>query len=148
MHSYGRDRENHHLLPTGRGCSRLARVLGIKRLISRTWYRHYAIEVPDSNYAQARVFPIIDYDGHHIPFDDDSFDIVFSSNVMEHICDLHQTNREIQRVLRSDGYCVHVIPTHSWRFWTTLSAFPTAFQYAGALKSQLLPRKIPKRNVV
>ena len=107
-----------------------------------------AIEVPDSNYAQARVFPIIDYDGHHIPFDDDSFDIVFSSNVMEHICDLHQTNREIQRVLRSDGYCVHVIPTHIWRFWTTLSAFPTAFQYAGALKSQLLPRKIPKRDVV
>ncbi len=107
-----------------------------------------AIEIPDSNYAQARVFSIIDYDGHHIPFDDASFDIVFSSNVMEHICELHQTNREIQRVLRSNGYCVHVIPTHIWRFWTTLSAFPTAFQYAGALKSRLLPRGIPKRNVV
>jgi SAM-dependent methyltransferase len=106
-----------------------------------------AIEIPDSNYAQARVFSIIDYDGHHIPFDDASFDIVFSSNVMEHICD-HQTNREIQRVLRSDGYCVHVIPTHIWRFWTTLSAFPTAFQYAGSLKSQLLPHGIPKRDVV
>ena len=40
------------------------------------------------------------------------------------------------------------MPTHSWRFWTTLSAFPTAFQSAGALKSQLLPRGIPKRDVV
>jgi len=107
-----------------------------------------AIEIPDSNYAQARVFSIIDYDGSHIPFDDASFDIVFSSNVMEHIEDLHQINREIQRVLRPDGYCVHVMPTHSWRFWTTLSAFPTAFQYAGALKSQLLPRGIPGRSSI
>ena len=122
-------------------CSRLARALAIRRSISSnvvsTLLRS---KIPDSNYAQARVFPIIDYDGRHIPFDDASFDIVFSSNVMEHICDLHQTNREIQRVLRPDGYCVHVMPTHIWRFWTTLSAFPTAFQYAGALKSQLLPR--------
>ena len=44
-----------------------------------------------------------------------------------------------ERVLRPNGYCVHVMPTHIWRFWTTLSAFPTAFQYAGTLKSQLLP---------
>ena len=102
-----------------------------------------AIEIPDSNYAQVRVFPITDYDGRHIPFGNASFDIVFSSNVMEHVVDLHQTNGEIRRVLRSDGYCVHVMPTHSWRFWTTLSAFPTAFQYAG--KSQLLPRGIPGR---
>jgi SAM-dependent methyltransferase len=107
-----------------------------------------AIEIPDSNYAQARLFSIIDYDGSHIPFEDASFDIVFSSNVMEHIRDLHQTNREIQRVLRPDGYCVHVMPTHSWRFWTTLTAFPTAFQHVGALKSQLLPRGIPGRGKI
>ena len=131
------------------GCSRLARVLAIRRLISpnvvSTLLRS---KFPIPITRKLVSFPIIDYDGHHIPFDDNSFDIVFSSNVLEHICDLHQINREIQRVLRSDGYCVHVIPTHTWRFWTTLSAFPTAFQYAGALKSQLLPRKIPKRDVV
>jgi hypothetical protein len=46
------------------------------------------------------------------------------------------------------GYCVHVMPTHSWRFWTTLSAFPTAFQYAATLKSQLLPLGIPERSNV
>jgi SAM-dependent methyltransferase len=107
-----------------------------------------AIEIPDSNYAQARVFSIIDYDGSHIPFEDASFDIVFSSNVMEHIGNLHQINREIQRVLRPDGYCVHVMPTHSWRFWTTLTAFPTAFQHAGTLKSQFLPRWIPGRGTI
>jgi SAM-dependent methyltransferase len=107
-----------------------------------------AIEIPDSNYAQARLFSINEYDGSHIPFEDASFDVVFSSNVFEHIVDLHQTNREIQRVLRPGGYCVHVMPTHSWRFWTTLSAFPTAFQYAAALKSQLLPLGIPGRTNV
>jgi SAM-dependent methyltransferase len=98
-----------------------------------------AIDMPSSNYAQARVFSIIEYDGRHIPFDDASFDIIFSSNVMEHVPDLHQINREIRRVLRPNGYCVHVMPTHTWRLWTTLSAFPTAFQNAGTLKYQLLP---------
>ena len=65
----------------------------------------------DSKPAQARVFPIID-DGGIIR----STTTFISSFVErdEHICDPHQTNREIQRVLRSDGYCVHVIPT-IWR---------------------------------
>src|SRR5439155_22650362 len=35
-----------------------------------------AIEIPDSNYAQARLFSITDYDGSHIPFEDRSFDVV------------------------------------------------------------------------
>lgn len=103
-----------------------------------------AIEIPSSNYAQARVFSVTEYDGRQIPFDDASFDIVFSSNVMEHVPDLHQTNREIQRILRPSGYCVHVMPTHVWRFWTTLSAFPAAFQHASVLKSKLLTIGIPR----
>jgi SAM-dependent methyltransferase len=105
-----------------------------------------AIEIPNSNYAHARCFPILDYDGRHIPFERSSFDIVFSSNVLEHITDLHQINDEIRRVLRPDGYCVHVMPTHCWRFWTTLSAFPAALQYAASLRSQLLPRRAPDRR--
>jgi ubiquinone/menaquinone biosynthesis C-methylase UbiE len=88
-----------------------------------------AIEIPSSNYADTRRFPIVEYDGLHIPFPDDSFDIVFSSNVLEHVRDIREVSREIHRVLKPDGYCVHVLPTHSWRFWTTLSSFPTAVQY-------------------
>ncbi len=89
-----------------------------------------AIEVSDSNYKPSRLFPIADFDGRHIPCETDSFDVVFSSNVMEHVVDLSQLNREILRVLRPGGYCIHAMPTHGWRLWTTLSSFPTALQYA------------------
>jgi len=102
-----------------------------------------AIELAASNYAGDRLFPITDYDGRHIPFPDRSFDIVYSSNVLEHVPDLAQIHKEIRRVLRSDGRAVHVLPTHAWRFWTTISAFPTGVQCAAASSSQLRPHWPP-----
>ena len=45
----------------------------------------HAADLAHSDYKKDRFFPVTDYDGHHIPFADSTFDIVFSSNVMEHI---------------------------------------------------------------
>jgi SAM-dependent methyltransferase len=104
-------------------------------------YSIEAIDVPSSNYADARLFPVTDFDGRHIPFPDASFDIVFSSNVLEHVSDLVQLHREVRRVLKPDGCAIHVVPTHSWRFWTTISTFPTSIQYAYSLKGQAWPRR-------
>ena len=105
-----------------------------------------AIELAESNYAGDRLFPITDYDGRHIPFPDRSFDIVYSSNVLEHVPDLAQIHKEIRRVLRFDGRAVHVLPTHAWRFWTTISAFPTGVQCAAASGSQLRPHWPPSMS--
>ena len=99
-----------------------------------------AIEVTSSNYAAERLFDIVDYDGQTIPFPDSSFDIVFSSNVLEHVPDLATMHAEIRRVLVPGGFCVHVLPTHSWRFWTTLMAFPDALLYASTTFRNLIPR--------
>lgn len=96
-----------------------------------------ALDLPSSNYKQDRLLPITEYDGRIIPFPDASFDVVFSSNVLEHIPDLEQTHSEVRRVLRPNGYAVHVLPTHVWRFWTTLSAFPAALQYIWELRKRL-----------
>ena len=63
------------------------------------------------------------YDGKQIPLDDKKFDIVFSSNVLEHLTNLDQIQREIYRVLKDDGFCIHILPSSSWRFWTILSSF-------------------------
>jgi SAM-dependent methyltransferase len=95
-----------------------------------------AIEIAASNYAQDRLFPIVDYDGRHIPFPDATFDVVFSSNVLEHVPDLAQLHAEIRRVLKPGGTALHVLPTHAWRWWTMLSAFPVGFQKAAALTPQ------------
>jgi SAM-dependent methyltransferase len=122
------------VLEVGAGTGRQAMEL------AKRGYSVEAIEIPASNYAEARLFNITDFDGRQIPFPDASFDVVFSSNVLEHVPDLAQMHREIRRVLKPDGYAIHVLPTPSWRFWTIVSAFPTAVQHAFALKGQLLPR--------
>ena len=89
--------------------------------LQRRGFEVTAIEVADSNYAAHRVFPIKDYDGRTIPLGDRSVDLVFSSNVLEHVEDLSRMHAEIRRVLAPGGACIHVLPTHTWRFWTTLT---------------------------
>jgi len=109
------------------------------REIARRGFSVEAIDIPGTNYAEARVFPIIDFDGRNIPFDGAAFDVVFSSNVLEHVRDLEAMHAEISRVLRPDGRAIHVLPTHAWRFWTTVAAFPAAFQNIWALSAGLIP---------
>lgn len=103
------------VLELGAGTGRQARYL-LER-----GYDVEAIDIPTSDYAFDREFPVRDYDGQSIPFPNDSFDAVFSSNVMEHVKDLPAINQEIARVLRPEGFAVHVLPTHVWRFWTLLT---------------------------
>jgi SAM-dependent methyltransferase len=130
-----------HLRPAGARVLEVGAGTGQQALeLERRGFQVEAIEIPSSNYAQDRMFPIVDFDGRHIPFPDASFDVVFSSNVLEHVPDLVQMHKEIRRVLKPTGYALHVLPTHAWRFWTTLSAFPTAVQYAGTIGDQLKPR--------
>lgn len=80
-----------------------------------------AIDLPASKYAEDRVFPVIDYDGHTLPFDDGVFDIVYTSNLLEHVPHLDAFQKEIRRVLQPGGCVIHVLPSGSWRFWSNLS---------------------------
>jgi len=114
-----------HVLEIGAGTGQQA--LELKRL----GFDVAAIELKESAYSGARVFPITDYDGAHIPFPDASFDVVFSSNALEHVRDLAGMHAEIKRVLKPDGLCVHVLPTHAWRFWSSLTAYPNALRHLG-----------------
>lgn len=106
-----------------------------------------AIEVADSAYSNARVFPVINYDGIHIPFPNGNFDVVFSSNALEHVRDLTGLHAEIRRVLKSDGIAIHVLPTHAWRFWSTLSSLASVPIYFGAALRRMLPGSRDQRSV-
>src|SRR2546426_768067 len=101
-----------------------------------------AIEIPDSNYAANRVFPIKDYDGRTIPLPNASVDVVFSSNVLEHLPDLPRMHAEIRRVLAPGGICIHVLPTHTWRFWTTLTSYLEAISFFVSSVPQLWPQSV------
>lgn len=91
------------------------------RRLCESGFKVEAIDVPVSNYAGDRIWPVRDYDGQTIPFEDQSFDCVFSSNTLEHIPHVRAFQVEIQRVLRPDGVAVHVLPSAPWRIWTNLT---------------------------
>ncbi|MBI9034845.1 MAG: class I SAM-dependent methyltransferase [Bacteroidales bacterium] len=51
---------------------------------------------------------------YHLPFDDDTFDIIFSNQVFEHIMDYPTVLAELQRVTKPEGINLHVFPGR-WR---------------------------------
>ena len=79
-----------------------------------------SIDLPNRDRSAQTYWKVEDYDGRHIVAPDASFDIVFSSNVLEHIRTLDLTLSELRRVLRPGGIAIHILPSASWRLWTSL----------------------------
>lgn len=73
-----------------------------------------------------RYFDVVDYDGKTIPVADGKVDVVFSSNVLEHIPEdaLQKLFTEMRRVLAPGGIAVHLMPTPVWRLWTIATHYP------------------------
>ncbi|MCP5151345.1 MAG: class I SAM-dependent methyltransferase [Ectothiorhodospiraceae bacterium] len=117
------------------------------RLLTDRGYRVESIDLPQSIYAGDRVFPVVDYDGRTIPFADARFDIVFSSNVLEHVLDLEGMYRELDRVLGPDGIHVHAMPTGRWRFWTTLSNYADMVERIARQVPGLIPRGVRRADL-
>jgi SAM-dependent methyltransferase len=87
-----------------------------------------SIDVVETPAAKPSRHPVQLYDGHRIPFDDASFDIVFSSNVLEHVENLDEILIEVRRVLKLDGLAIHILPTPTWRFWTSVTTYGWALK--------------------
>jgi SAM-dependent methyltransferase len=89
------------------------------------WLQQHGCEVDavdlGSPQLEQRVFPVRTYDGQILPFPDGYFDAVISSNVLEHVSDLSLTLSELSRVLKPGGIGLHIMPSSSWRLWTTLA---------------------------
>jgi SAM-dependent methyltransferase len=54
-------------------------------------------------------------DASYLPFEDDYFDLVFSSNVLEHVELLDVAFAEMKRVLAPNGIMIHSMPTGTWK---------------------------------
>lgn len=98
------------------------------RALAGMGYAVEAIDLPRdagiSNHAAAREWPITDYDGAHIPFPDAHFDVIYSSNVLEHVVELETLTAEMHRVLRPGGVGVHLLPNPQWRLLSLLTYYP------------------------
>jgi len=82
--------------------------------------------------------PVQVYDGQRIPFPGRSFDAVFSSNVLEHVEDVEALLGEAARVLKARGVMVHVLPSATWRWWTSVA------HYVWVVLSVILRRPNPE----
>jgi SAM-dependent methyltransferase len=50
--------------------------------------------------------------GEYLPFKDDTFDLVFSTSVLEHVHDIRQCLQEAIRVAKPGGVVVHAVPNY------------------------------------
>jgi len=89
-----------------------------------------SIDIADRRPPHRLYHPVQDYDGTHIPAPDGSFDVVFSSNVLEHVRALAPVLAETRRVLKPGGMEVHIVPSASWRLWTSICFCPWALRVA------------------
>jgi len=94
------------------------------RELEKRGFKVSAIDVAETTFRNVHRYNVIYYDGKTIPFNDEAYDVVFSSNVLEHIPHVVDFQSEIMRVLKKDGKVVHFVPNFNWRFWTTVNHFP------------------------
>ncbi|NNM75074.1 class I SAM-dependent methyltransferase [Enterovirga aerilata] len=79
-------------------------------LVDDTVKRLAASGYEDARFDRPRLTPLT-FDGRHIPFDDSSFDVVFSWGVFEHVVGVRQLLTEMRRVMKPDGVCfIKVFP--------------------------------------
>lgn len=94
------------------------------KLLAEQGFQVKAIDIGSSRYKSQQVWPVLEYNGKSIPFPDRIFDVVFSSNTLEHIPHVATFMDEIRRVLKPDGVAIHLMPSATWRFWTMCTHYP------------------------
>jgi len=136
-----RQREIEHLLPL---LPRGARILEFgagtgqqAKFLRDHGFDVVAIDLASSNYASERVFPVQDYDGEHIPLEDGSIDVIYSSNVLEHVENPSVIFSEFRRIQKADGFGLHVLPTPAWRLWTFAAGLAASIDAAIHLPLEL-----------
>jgi ubiquinone/menaquinone biosynthesis C-methylase UbiE len=79
-------------------------------------------------------------DGEHLPFGDESFDVVYSNGVLHHTPDTERAVAEVHRVLRPGGIArVMLYHRHSLNYWGEM------ILHRGVLRGELLRGRSPEQ---
>ena len=86
---------------------------GIATYFTSKGNRVRGVDVEDKRASETRDFEFSLVDSERLPFEADTFDLVFSHHVIEHVPDQRLHLEEIRRVLRPDGLCYLATPNKS-----------------------------------
>ncbi|MBM4264239.1 MAG: class I SAM-dependent methyltransferase [Deltaproteobacteria bacterium] len=92
----------------------------LARRFSLSGHTVVALDIPASEWRQHWSPTTIAYDGVNLPLPSLSVDVIVSSHVLMQVARLSELHREMRRVLKPGGYCLHSLPTPAWRLWTTV----------------------------
>lgn len=85
-----------------------------KKLFKADEYIGIEIDIP----GEYKNIGITYYDGKHIPFENETFDSMISSEVFEHVINIEEIMKELNRVLKTEGTALitvpFVYPRHCW----------------------------------
>lgn len=120
-------------------------------------YDFFKKSLPDSNWCgvDIEISPEVDsrtrtdatfisYDGKNLPFDDESYDLVYSHQVLEHVRYPDVVLKEIRRVLQKGGLFIgqtsQFEPYHSYSIWNfTIYGFKRLIEDAGLRLIEIRP---------
>lgn len=94
------------------------------RILSSICRSSIGLEISGSWYRDHRIAAMLEFDGRKIPFPDASFDVIFSSHVLQYLSEEQGLYEEMRRVLRPSGIAIHVVPSITWKIWTSLFHYP------------------------
>ena len=86
-------------------------------LLNRQGYSVVSVDIPSTVRSPCMFANVMKYDGRRLPFADNSFDTALSGMVLPCVADSRVLQRELARILRPGGSCIHVVPTHFWGIW-------------------------------
>lgn len=90
------------LLDVGCGSKPYEELFSVKEYIG--------LDIEESGHPHENEIIDIFYDGKKIPFEDHTFDSVFASEVFEHVFNLDELIKEINRVIKRDGKLLITVP--------------------------------------
>lgn len=118
-------------LPAGARVLELGGADGFQaRLLAGWGCQVVSVDLPNRPQRGSARYPVLDYDGWRLPCASGRFDRVYSSNVLEHVAALPALLAETRRVLRPGGLAVHLVPSATWRLWTSLAHYVYLGRYA------------------
>lgn len=107
----------------------------------------YGIDVSDKRLAEARWPKLVAAAGEHLPFADETFDLLVFNEVIEHVEDDRRTLEDAMRVLKEGGHVVIYAPNRMYPFETHGIYWKSRYRFGNIPLVNYLPRRLRDKLV-